>query len=97
VTIADVLRLLLDGLKAVGGISEQQHAAAHAAVSEHDDNTEAARPTFSDVQQAELDKLLAAKQAAEGTPAEPAEAPTPPVVAEPGGGFFQPPTTVSGV
>jgi hypothetical protein len=88
-TLADVFRLLLDGLKAVGGISETQHAQAHEIVNAHDDNAEAHKPTFSDVERAELDKLLAKQAAAEGsTPAAP--------VATPGGGFYQEPAGTGG-
>lgn len=94
-TVYDVLRLILNGLRVVGGITEADHHTAHAIVDAEDPHQAAANaPSFSDTERAELERLQAKQQAADAwqqpQQEQPAPyAPPPPAVA--GAGFRQQP------
>lgn len=97
-TLYDVIRLAVDGLRAVGGITERDHGTARAIVDAEDPNMAAANaPTFNDTEAAELERLLAKQQAAiayqgPGQYAQPpAPQQAPPPAAVPGAGFHQAP------
>lgn len=94
-TVYDVLRIVLQGLARVGGITEEDRTAAHAVINEADPGTaereaaEAAAP-LSDAEAAELARLQERQAAAKAAQAEPEPADvTAPPVATPGAGFAQ--------
>src|SRR5215472_19321360 len=104
-TVYDVLRVVLHGLRAIGGITEVDHHAAVAVVDAEDPSAAAkAAPAFSDVDMAALNELLARQAAAQQWQQQQPAAPTtwqqqppppPPPAAVPGAGFRQEQATVT--